>query len=638
MTGWRAKAAGTAVAIALLLAVAAGIAHAMFDGDYIKAIARDRVQAAWSRDLAIDTLSLRLFPAPAVRATGVTLSAPSWSQDPQMAAADMLEVQLSWRALLSGHIAPGALRVEGGRLMLERAADGRRNWTLESKGDRHGAPDWRQLLRIEAERIDIQYRDGAAAPRRWHVPALSASASPNWKNLAFDGSVEHAQQMVTLQGKLADLSQFGIAGAATDGSFSANWPTARLQVDGRLPLSADGGNVTARVALEAQSLDGLLRFFDITPTRPTDAPLSFHATLQGSASHLLASELRVRLGQTEASGKLSLRRENERLLVDGELASPEIDWAVLTREAGRLPPPPIPPNELFRHVPLAWGAMHALDGVDTSLKLQVKKLRLRSGILLTDVAADVRSHDDKVDLPAFSMQLLGGKASGNLKMVGAKRSAQLKLEASGVLLERFFSERDRKVPVSGGPMQINANVNGHGDSLREMAATLGGSATVRGGAALVRSEKAGTAESLLTSLFPLFSEKSAPHLKLECFAARLPFSNGRASGAVVGARSEVSQLITSGQVDMTRQSVDLRGRVRARHGVSVGLAALTGDISISGPLRKPKMALDPAGTPSALARLGAAVVTGGLSLVATAAWDAANPGADPCEAVFAAKN
>ena len=127
-------------------------------------------------------------------------------------------------------------------------------------------------------------------------------------------------------------------------------------------------------------------------------------------------------------------------------------------------------------------------------------------------------------------------------------------------------------------------------------------------------------------------------MKLECFAARLPFSNGRASGAVVGARSEVSQLITSGQVDMKRQSVDLRGRVRARHGVSVGLAALTGDISISGPLRKPKMALDPAGTPSALARLGAAVVTGGLSLVATAAWDAANPGADPCEAVFAAKN
>ena len=638
MTGWRAKAVGTAVAIALLLAVAAGIAHAMFDGDYIKAIARDRVQAAWARDLAIDTLSLRLFPAPAVRATGITLSAPPWSQDPQLATADVLEVQLSWRALLSGHIAPGALRVEGGRLLLERAADGRRNWVLDSNGERHGAPDWRQLLRVEAARIDIQYRDGAAAPRRWHIPALSASASPNWQKLAIGGSVEHAQQTVTLQGTLADLSQIGVAGATTAGSLSASWPTAMLQIDGSLPLSADGGASSAKVALEAQSLNGLLRFFDITPDKPTAAPLSVHATLQGSSSHLVASELRVKLGQTEASGALTLRRENKRLLIDGELASPGLDWAVLTRDAGRPPPPPIPENELFRHVPLAWGAIDALDGIDSKLKLQVKKLRLRSGILLTDVAAELRSHDDKVELPAFSMQLLGGKASGNLKLVGAKRSAQLKLDASGVMLERFFSERDRKVPVSGGPMQINASVNGRGASLREMAATLGGSATLRGGAALVRSEKAGTAESLLTSLFPLFSEKSAPQLKLECFAARLPFKNGQANGAVVGARSEVSQLITSGQVDMKRQSVDLRGRVRARNGVSIGLAALTGDISITGPLRKPKMALDPAGAPSALARLGAAVVTGGLSLVATAAWDAANPGANPCEAVLAGKN
>ena len=636
MTGWRAKAAGTAVAIALLLAVAAGIAHAMFDGDYIKAIARDRVQAAWSRDLAIDTLSLRLFPAPAVHATGVRLSAPSWSQDPVMAAAEVLDVQLSWRALLSGHIAPGALRIEGGRLMLERAADGRANWTLGSKGERHGAPDWRQLVRVEAERIDVQYRDGAAAPRRWHVPALSASASPNWKNLAFTGSVDHAQQTVTLQGKLADLSQFGTAGAATDGSLSANWPTASLRIDGSLPLSA--GDARATVALEAQSLNNLLQFFDIAPSRPTAASLSLHATLHGSSSRLLASDLRVRLGQTEASGKLDVRRENDRMQIVGELASREIDWAVLTREAGRPAPPPIPPNELFRHVPLPWAAVDALDGVDTRLRLQVNQLRLRSGLLLTDVAADVRSHDDKVELPAYSMQLLGGKASGSLKLVGAKRSAQLRLDASGVLLERFFSERDRKVPVSGGPMQINASVSAHGDSLREMAATLGGSASLRGGAALVRSEKAGAAESMLTSLFPLFSEKSAPQLKLECFAARLPLSNGQARGAVVGARSEVSQLITSGQVDLKRQTVDLRGRVRARNGVSIGLAALTGDISISGPLRKPKMALDPAGTPSALARLGAAVVTGGLSLVATAAWDAANPGANPCEAVFAAKN
>ncbi|MET0961370.1 MAG: AsmA family protein [Noviherbaspirillum sp.] len=638
MAGWRAKAAGTVAAIALLLAVAAGIAHAMFDGDYIKAIARDRVQAAWSRELAIDTLSLQLFPVPGVRATGVALSGPPWAQDAQLAAADRVEVRLSWRSLLSGKIAPGALRIEGARLMLERAADGRCSWDLDSKGERHGAIDWRNLVRLDAEKIDIQYRDAAAAPRSWHIPALSASASPNWRQLRLNATLVHAQQTVTVEGSVADLSRLGMDGAATEGSLSANWPSARLLVEGRLPLAVSGGDYAASVALEAQSPAELLRFFDIDAAQPPGAPLSLKATLKGAGDSLVASALQVKLGHTEASGELAMRRENGRLRIEGQIASPDIDWTILTREAGRPPPPPIPEGELFRHAPLAWGAVDALKGIDSAVTVRMARLRLRSGIQITDVAAQLRSHDDKVELPSFSMQLLGGKASGNLKLDGKRRSAQLQLAASGVLLERYFSERARKVPVSGGPMQIDASLNARGGSLREMAATMGGTAAIRGGSTLVRSEKAGQAESLLTSLFPLFSESNAPQLKLECFAARLPFSNGRAGSALVGARSEVSQLLTSGMVDMKRQSVDLRGRVRARSGVSIGLAALTGDVSISGPLRKPKMALDPVGTPSAVARLGAAIVTGGLSLLATAAWDAANPGANPCEAVFTVKD
>ena len=53
------------------------------------------------------------IPVPAVHATGIALSAPDWAREEQLAAADLLEVRLSWRALLSGHIAPGALRIAG---------------------------------------------------------------------------------------------------------------------------------------------------------------------------------------------------------------------------------------------------------------------------------------------------------------------------------------------------------------------------------------------------------------------------------------------------------------------------------------------------------------------------------------------
>lgn len=631
MSGWRRKATLTGAGLALLLAVAALVAHALFDEEGLKSMARDRAREAWSRELVIDTLSLQLFPVPALRATGIALSAPAWAHAPQLAAAELVEARLSWRALFSGRIAPGALRVEGGHLTLERAADGRRSWDL---GGGDGALDWRQLVRADVAGMDIHYREGDGEPRTWRITRLAASAAPDWQNLRVDATLDHAQQTMTLKARLADLSKAGLDNAATDGEIAAGWPSAQLEVKGTLPLSLTGGGTAATVALEAQSMEAVLRFFDVVPDRPLKAPLSLHATLSGTADRLAVSKLRARLGQTEASGELQVRRAQGRLKVEGALASPAIDWATLTREAGRPPPPPIPKDELFRHHPLAWGLIDALDGIDTALTLNLEALTLRSGIQLAGVSATVESRDDKVDLPAFSMQLLGGKASGSLKLVGAKRSAQLSLAASGVRLERFFSERGRKVPVSGGPMRIDATVSGRGASLREMAGTLDGLATIRGGATLVRSEKAGEVESLLTSMTALLSEKDAPQIRLSCFAGRLPFSNGVAASATVGARSEVSKLLTSGTVDLKRQRVELKGRVRARDGISLGIAALSGDVSIAGPLRRPKMSLDPVGTPSALARLGAAIVTGGLSLVATAAWDAANPGADPCEAVF----
>lgn len=631
MSGWRRKATLTGAGLALLLAVAALVAHALFDEEGLKSMARDRAREAWSRELVIDTLSLQLFPVPALRATGIALSAPAWAHAPQLAAAELVEARLSWRALFSGRIAPGALRVEGGHLSLERAADGRRSWDL---GGGDGALDWRQLVRADIAGMDIHYREGDGEPRTWRITRLAASAAPDWQDLRVDATLDHAKQTMTLKARLADLSKAGLDNAATDGEIAAGWPSAQLEVKGTLPLSLTGGGTAATVALEAQSMEAVLRFFDVVPDRPLKAPLSLHATLSGTADRLAVSKLRARLGQTEASGELQVRRAQGRLKVEGALASPAIDWATLTREAGRPPPPPIPKDELFRHHPLAWGLIDALDGIDTALTLNLEALTLRSGIQLAGVSATVESRDDKVDLPAFSMQLLGGKASGSLKLVGAKRSAQLSLAASGVRLERFFSERGRKVPVSGGPMRIDATVSGRGASLREMAGTLDGLATIRGGATLVRSEKAGEVESLLTSMTALLSEKDAPQIRLSCFAGRLPFSNGVAASATVGARSEVSKLLTSGTVDLKRQRVELKGRVRARDGISLGIAALSGDVSIAGPLRRPKMSLDPVGTPSALARLGAAIVTGGLSLVATAAWDAANPGADPCEAVF----
>ncbi len=74
--------------------------------------------------------------------------------------------------------------------------------------------------------------------------------------------------------------------------------------------------------------------------------------------------------------------------------------------------------------------------------------------------------------------------------------------------------------------------------------------------------------------------------------------------------------------------------MRASEGISLGMANVAGEVRIAGPLARPEVGLDPDAAPGTVARVGAAVLTAGLSILATAVWDAAVPASDACQAVF----
>ena len=633
MAGWRGKALGVGTLTAALLAGAVLAAQLMPDQQTLIAMARDRVHTATGRQLQIATLSVRWLPLPALRATGVVLSSPDWAQHRDMIKADQVDVRLSWRALLSGRLAPGAILVRQAGIHLETSADGEHSWRITSNGKASGA-HWQYLRELRAETVDLVYRN-PAGEHPWKIQSLAASAAPGWRNAQLQADLLRGSRQMHLEAQIADLSQAGQAGASSKGRIVLRLPTASATLSGILPLSQQGSAATqADLAVQADSAAQAIGFFsDVDPVEAPSAALSLQARLYGADQALTFDINQLKLGATEASGSLTLRHDSGKPLLEGHLALPSLDWATLRQEAGRPPLAPLAKDEIFRRDPLPWKSLKALAGIDSKLTLSIDRLRLHSGIRIGQLQASLRGGGGRISIAPFSMALLGGTASGKLNLDGARHAADLTLDASGVKLERWFSERGRKLPVTGGPMRIHASLQARGDTQRDLATSADGLITVRGGATLIRSEKAGNAESLLTDMFPLFSERDARQLQLQCFAARLPLRRGQANGALVGARSDASQLLTQGSIDLRQQDIDLRGRVRARSGISLGVALVSGDVVIAGPLARPNMALDPS-SPGALARLGAAVLTGGLSVVATAAWDAANPGANPCEAAL----
>ena len=182
-------------------------------------------------------------------------------------------------------------------------------------------------------------------------------------------------------------------------------------------------------------------------------------------------------------------------------------------------------------------------------------------------------------------------------------------------------------------MAITASLSATGNSMRDLSRSLTGPVTIRMGPGVYASQKAGDAEAMMVA----FSKQgSSGRIAFECAGAALPFVQGRAAANnLIGMRSDVSRLLTSGYVSLRGKDVDLRGRLRPKPGLGLGLSAVAGEIRIAGPIRAMKVTLDPAARGKAVARTGAAIATFGLSLFGSAIANAGREDSDPCEAVFA---
>jgi hypothetical protein len=636
--GWR-RSAIWFVATFVFLAIGAGFGlRALLDTDHVKSMARERVRALWSRDLEIGDLRFRMLPTPSLRAHGVTLSNAAGASESALLRAEVVTMRLELLPLLGGQIALSRLTVDGLQLNLEVLNDGRKSWELKhpdaGQAARPDIFDPAALRSLRLRNVDIRYHVPGKVPSNWHVDELTASAHSGARNLVVDASALRESHPMHIHLEVADFSRVGEKEATSEGAIRAEWGDAALTMAGRIPLTADLRGAQLKARFEAKSMTTLFGFLDIH--HGAVAPLSITTNLAEKSGALDFSDLALQLGAMHVSGKASVALAHPRRSFSASLAVDRLDWARTLQDAGLPPPAPRQDDGAFSSAPLAWPALLAMDGSEGKVDARIGWIRLRSGVEL--INTDTRWHfsGNKVDISHYAFDLLGGKASGQLLLDPHAKTARLHFSGHGMLLEKWFAQRGRKVPLTGGPIDLNAAVTSSGKSMKEMAASLSGPVSVLVGPARILSSNAHDAEALLVGFAPLFSSASADRVELACFGTVLAFADGVAKGQpIAGARSEASQWLGSGVLDLRRQQVDWRGRIAARSGVSLGVANLTGDVRLAGRINHPSVSLDPAGAPSALARIGAAIVTGGASLVATAVWDASNERTNPCAVVFA---
>ena len=399
---------------------------------------------------------------------------------------------------------------------------------------------------------------------------------------------------------------------------------ARIRASGELDFEDSAGHTEFSLAVDIPSL-ATLATKDGYALR--DMPVSVLAQVEGSDGVVSIENLQAKLGDSDINGEVRYEaRDVPELLVD--IRSDALIFAPLTeeREYEYDPEPEFDDGRLIPDLPVPLEAMAKLNarGVIEIGELRRDSLHVRN----LSVRADLR--DGALNVSDAGFDAMRGRLDARLYVspVDDKASVHLQVVARDFALG--LTEANRANPVTGG---LDIDLHGTGDNLRTILADTSGVFFVdtRGGRMpnnrFVQALYGDLLDEVLGAINPFY--QSEPYTMFECIVMPIRIDKGIVGGdPYTYIETDKIRINLKSNVNLATEKIDVNVRTTPRRvlGISAG-ELLNPYIKIVGTLAQPRLAVDEEGV---LLTGGAAVATGGLSLLARAAWDRVSKSGDVC--------
>lgn len=453
-------------------------------------------------------------------------------------------------------------------------------------------------------------------------------------------------------GQPAALGPFKLSARLSDG----HGPLALAELDitaGRrdaLVVTARGAvrdlaalsGVELTLSAEADTLSGLSRLTG--GEMPHIGPLKATGLLSGGAGHWKLADIKAVLAGSDMGGELALDLTRHPRL-SGALASRVLALADFTTPASKpgekLAPKAIKAagdGRLFPAEPLNLAALRLLDA---QVALRAQRLDL-SVLHFADVTADLVLANGRLSLRPLRAGLAGGAVEAELNLADTAKGAEMNVRATGrgIDLGRVLKEGGSDA-LSGGRTDVRIDLGGRGPSWRALMASLSGETVMSVGDGRLRNTAIDWAGGdlliqVLGVLNPL--SRAEPTTPLSCAVARFTVKDGIATAdRGIAVETAKVNVVGAGTVNLRDEQLDLAVTPRARDGLGLSLTTpLAGMTRVRGSLAEPALSLDEVGTARAAASVGAAVATGGLSLVGEALFDRLTGDSSPCRTALGA--
>lgn len=446
------------------------------------------------------------------------------------------------------------------------------------------------------------------------------------------GPLDRAGEWFDLKGIRADTLKVNAKADRSAGSameieeLHAHVGDNRLAVKGRIDLTGE-----SKVSLTLVSPD-LHTLYDALP--PID--LNAKATVHRSAAKIDVPELNITFEKSDIRGKLALTTV-EKPKIAGEISSSLLDLRPFTQK--REPstgsteiPPAAPPQTqdryVFKKTPLH---LEPFQNFEADVKLAVKTIQYDQGVL-KDAVVDAAVHHGNIDAKIKFSGADHGHAAAklNLKTQGPSATLDTVVSLSDVHLSVLAAEGIERKEVP--PISVSLELQAAGASPRELASTANGRVLLTQGPGkvnntVVRTFTSDVVDQLFNALNP-FAQREAFTL-LDCTVVNVAMAEGLAEIATILLQGEKVMVVGNGDIDLKTETLNVEFLTKPRTGVGITADMFVKPfIKLTGTLAKPSMGLNKKGT---LLTGGAAIATGGLSILIKGAFDRTTGAMDNCE-------
>jgi uncharacterized protein involved in outer membrane biogenesis len=606
-TAWKIL-AGAAVLVAVVL-IGVAIAISTVDVNALIGPVKARVKAVTGRELTVrGGADLRFSLEPKLVLKDVSIANAPWGAAPALASAQRLELQIALLPLLSRRFEVIELALVDPAITLETDNAGRGNWELGKSEPPAPA--------------------GAAADD-------AATATPAVGNLAITGGT-----LTWRDARSGHVTTIAIEKLALR-SRSAQAPIAAQfsgKVDG-VPVAVEG---------TLGPLESLLQQrwpYPVALKGHVDGTATEVSTRIGKeATAYVLNDLDLRVGANVVGGKFSIVMGGPRPKLVFGLAAATLVVADLPLPVAARPAPAGAATAgkawMFSDTPVDFSHLRA---VDADGRIAVGKLRFAAGREADNVKVQLSLVAGRLDVTGIEAAMLGGSLAGSA-LIDAAAPADptllVRFNGNGLDLGAILTALGKPREVRGGKTDLVVDLAMRGTSPHAWAGSATGNVRVVAGRATLvntRLDVTSPLDKLFAAVNPF--RESDPATELVCAVIRMPFANGIARvDRTVAIETNKLGVLASGTLDLRNETVDFTIQPKVHSGIPVNIPGLADLVRFSGPMTAPQVQVDAKASVAAIASVGAAVSTGGLSVIGQALFSRAEDGgATACQIALGQK-